>query len=503
MTPLSAFITFACYSRNSIANMSKKQKQSPKILSPENYIRQRARNLPFFKCYVNEEWEDHGLAHVTIARNHVNGNITFCSYLVDLKCLGIKDTFYQFNVPEYEFDEYKEKLNLRLDLIECDYILAHNIVYAGWVYAEDIGLQPHKDFQSVTRYMLEEDTNEIPLYDITTGGDGGKPVYIQGAFEDDAMAKMILNRLEKKLGPGNFDYVLSVDDPLYDDSYDENEDDEEEVGFDEEIGDDPETLYRNEYSRNSFKENVEIFLGLTQYLDHDEEDVDMSNFDWFDEGGRGTEENFDRILALTNILYDDLTNLKEINSWLTKWRNEVQDYSITNAAYWQMLGLQNEEDITYEDLSYLTKEEDEEKFREYVRERWGEGPYVAFHELQTSSDNLKKKKTKIKKVLEKYPVYALLKLEEKTIRIEENKLKKSELSYKSSFGDRKEITPYEYVKWQVVRLHYFLSTGDLMGVEAMTLFNDPEMYDEHSKIGQFIAVLYAVRISLMRTYFLQ
>ena len=43
--------------------MSKKQNQSPQILSPENYIRQRARNLPIFKCFVNEGWDEEGLAH--------------------------------------------------------------------------------------------------------------------------------------------------------------------------------------------------------------------------------------------------------------------------------------------------------------------------------------------------------------------------------------------------------------------------------------------------------
>ena len=74
--------------------MGKKQKQVPRILSPENYIRQRARNLPLFQCLVNEGWEEEGLVYATIARKHINGNITFCAYLVDLKCLGIKAVSY-------------------------------------------------------------------------------------------------------------------------------------------------------------------------------------------------------------------------------------------------------------------------------------------------------------------------------------------------------------------------------------------------------------------------
>ncbi len=188
--------------------MKKKQKQSPQILSPENYIRQRARNLPIFKCFVNDGWDEQGLAHVTISRKHVNGNITYCSYLVDLKCLGIKDTLYQFNVPEYEFDEYKDKLDDNLGMIESEYNLGHNIIHAGWEYAEEIGFEPHKDFLSITQYMLEEDSDKIPLIDIHCGGENGKPLFVQGPLEDDTMAGMIMNRLEKTLGAGNYDYVL-------------------------------------------------------------------------------------------------------------------------------------------------------------------------------------------------------------------------------------------------------------------------------------------------------
>jgi len=86
------------------------KKQHLQILSPENYIRQRARNLPIFKCLVNEGWEEEGLAQLTISRRHINGNITYCSYLVDLKCLGVKDTFYDFNIPKAHFEQVVERM---------------------------------------------------------------------------------------------------------------------------------------------------------------------------------------------------------------------------------------------------------------------------------------------------------------------------------------------------------------------------------------------------------
>lgn len=219
-----------------------KKNQSSHILSPENYIRQRARNLPLFKCYVNENWSGDGsIAHLTISRKHINGNITFCSYLVDLKCLGIKDTMYQFNMPDFEFDEFVQKMDDNLHLIEIDYNLAHNIIYAGWEFAEEIGFEPHKDFLSITQYMLAEDNDDIPLVEVACGDKEGKPFYIQGPFEDEAMTKMIINRLEKNVGVGNFHFLMAADNFMDDDDWDEE--DEEDDDYDDDWDDEDDEEY--------------------------------------------------------------------------------------------------------------------------------------------------------------------------------------------------------------------------------------------------------------------
>lgn len=466
--------------------MKKKKKSSPQILSPENYIRQRAHNLPVFKCFVNDGWDEDGLAHVTIARKHVNGNVTYCSCLVDLKCLGIKDTLYQFNVPECEFDEYKDKLETDIGLIECEYNLVHNIIHAGWEYAEDIGFEPHKDFLSITQYMLEEDSDAIPLIDIHCGGENGKPLFVQGPLEDDTMAEMIVSRLEKRLGAGNYDYVLGWDNP-FDDPYDDEEDDEED--------------FFDEYSGNSYKENAAIFLELTRYLENAGPE-DAAFTDDSDDEDPEEEERFKRIETLTDMLYGDLTDLKKVEGMVGKWRKESYGYTVTHAAYWQMLGLKNEDEITYEDLSYLTKEDDHDKLQQYARERWGELPYVELLEIQ-SLDDLSEKKAKIAGALKQYPDHALLKLEEKARRIQDKKLKKTELSFRSLFGERTEITPHEYVSWQVGKLHYFASTRDLAGIEALSLFNDSEIHTEHDQTGMFLSILYAMRISVLRLFLLE
>lgn len=187
------------------------KKQNPQILSPENYIRQRARSLPIFKCLVNEGWEEGGLAQVTIARRHINENITYCSYLVDLHCLGVKDTFYDFNITEEQFDVMRDRMSQGYDLVEIDYVLAHNIIHAGWEFGEETGFKPHKDFLSITQYMLEEDNDEIPLIEIACGDSDGKPIYVQSPYDDEASVRRIIAQLEKNVGRGNYRFVTQDD----------------------------------------------------------------------------------------------------------------------------------------------------------------------------------------------------------------------------------------------------------------------------------------------------
>ncbi len=149
------------------------KKKQPKPLTPENYIKTRARTLPLDQCFVNAEWKETGLANVIVTRKHTNGNLTFGVYLVDMYALGTKDTFFYFNQPLSVIN----KIFSSTDFVQLDYVLAHNIIYGGNVYAEDHGFKIHKDFAKLTQYILEIDDERVPLIDLVFGKDG-KPVII-------------------------------------------------------------------------------------------------------------------------------------------------------------------------------------------------------------------------------------------------------------------------------------------------------------------------------------
>ena len=205
--------------------MSKKKTQNQHaILSPENYIRQRSRNLPIHECWITTNWKNDKIADILIARKHASGNITHCMYLVDLACLGVKDSGFRYNEFEVDYEDFIENVKEGLQIERVSYDLVHNIIYASIEFAEEYGFEPHKDFKSVTQFFLEEDTEDIPLIEIDCGGDDGKPLYINCGTESKVRVNQILKQLEKTAGKGNFHYIVQDDDlDEYDDDYDEEE----------------------------------------------------------------------------------------------------------------------------------------------------------------------------------------------------------------------------------------------------------------------------------------
>lgn len=503
------------------------KKQNSQILSPENYIRQRARNLPLFKCLINEGWEENGLAYITVARRHINENITFCTYLVDLKCLGIKDSFFNFNISEYEFDEFVDKLSYNFELSEIDYSLAHNIIHAGWEYAEEIGFKPYKSFLSTTLFMLEEDDDTIPLIDIPCGDENGKPLFVQGPSEDEATANRIIAQLEKNLGTGNFHYILQVDElPREGIDWDDDDDDEDEEEWDaDEFDDDDDewddeeldgraheadqAVLRLEYEENSFEENARAFLELSRYLEEADWDPDMEEELYEEEEDEEDEneeenENFARLMVLTDILYGSIIAEEELNSWMESWYKESQLYTVTEGAVIEMFGLQSDALFTEKDIANLTAGTGDGGIERYLRERWGDLPYLLATEIAEEEDLLLKRE-KITAALGKFPDHGLIRIEDRIARLEADGLDEGEIRYESVFGNREEITPIEYARLMGLRIDYFIRKENYAGLESLYYLMEDEFdFEDEEDMDEDVALLFSVllasRISLLKMH---
>jgi len=231
-------LTFALWQKtekqtlNRFKIMSKNKKGKvvslkPAQLSAEKYIQKQAHSLPVFECLITREWQNTGICSIVVARMHITGNITAGIYLVDLYCLGLKDTTYQFNISP---DEHSVYYSNEYAMETCKYVIAHNIIYGAIAYAEDYGFKPDKDF-AVSRFILEEDDERVAEIEIEFGLDG-RPCFMPGPDDSEAQIKKVIAILERSAGPGNFEVIddFDGDDEFDDDEFDDGEefDDDDE-----------------------------------------------------------------------------------------------------------------------------------------------------------------------------------------------------------------------------------------------------------------------------------
>lgn len=162
-------------------------------------IRQ-SRIYPIYECLINSNWKEMGHARIIISRKMPNNNLAFGVYLVDLFCLGLKDTFCNADIHKLEYEsELKGQIYFDSLAKKCDLSLAYGIIYGSIDYARKFGFSPQKDFK-LSQYLLEPEKDIEMEHDIKFGYKG-KPLYVRGPYDD---VDHIIRILEKNAGDGNF-----------------------------------------------------------------------------------------------------------------------------------------------------------------------------------------------------------------------------------------------------------------------------------------------------------
>ena len=193
---------------------------APKPLSDKEFIKQKIRSLPIGRCFCSCDFESRGIGFVIVSRKHQNGKTSLAVFLLDTFCLGVKDTYYKLRLDDYEFDDFIADLPSSVE--PCSYELAHNWVYEAEQFASEVGLDPHKDF-AITKYFLEEDTDDIPIIDLPLGKDGEYFLVAKDRLEASKYLPTLREYLEDDLK-----YIIidedDDDDGFYDDDfYDDDE----------------------------------------------------------------------------------------------------------------------------------------------------------------------------------------------------------------------------------------------------------------------------------------
>ena len=206
--------------------MSKKKKSNSahqsQSLSPERFIREKARQLPIEACYMTQDLRS-GLGSFIVVRKHKNEKYTVGYYLVDTFCRGVVNTGYRLRMDADEYkdfiDEWKEKEKIR----PVEYAELHNWIYGAVEFAEDAGLEPMEDFE-LTEYLLEEDTDDIPLMKFEYGKDGRHCLLADNRLEASYYIPTMIDHLGY-----DFTYTTGPADHFHEaDEWDDGKEDEDD-----------------------------------------------------------------------------------------------------------------------------------------------------------------------------------------------------------------------------------------------------------------------------------
>ena len=145
-----------------------------------------------------------GLTIVSVTRQVGYNRLNVCTYMLDLWCLGVKDTigprqlnrmkYLQFIEAVYHgFAEETQKITLEQ---------AQTLVFSAVDYAGQLGFKAHPNFEK-SRSHLGEWSGEPKIQ----CGRNGKAFYVSGPYDNP---DKILKTLRENVGEGNFDYSLGI-----------------------------------------------------------------------------------------------------------------------------------------------------------------------------------------------------------------------------------------------------------------------------------------------------
>jgi len=163
-----------------------------------------AARAPVHETLVPTGLFERGVGNLVFSRALPSDRIAMAAFLLDTYCLGVKNAF----AAILDRIEYGRRLSRwsgeRLHPVQPSCF--RKLVEGGVAYAHGLGFSPHPDYALASQIFGDFQSAECPTR--FEYGHEGKPFYISGPNESPAQARAIVDRLARRLGAGNFDYLV-------------------------------------------------------------------------------------------------------------------------------------------------------------------------------------------------------------------------------------------------------------------------------------------------------
>ena len=193
------------------------------------------RSSPIHECLCWEPLSEAGFGYAVVARRVPTGEVVTGLFMVDMFCLGVKDSIFKVFSGLHEYEELKDKLGEHVPLKSVSAPYIRKLVEGAVAYARDLGFEPARNYRATAEVF--GDINAAECDETFVFGKDGRPFYMRGPEENAIRARQIVEQLTQRCGPDGFDFLMT---PPEDD--DSDYDDDDIFGDDEELVEDSEII---------------------------------------------------------------------------------------------------------------------------------------------------------------------------------------------------------------------------------------------------------------------
>lgn len=166
-----------------------------------------AKTSPIIDCLIRKDIFTGGIGTAIVSREMSNNRLGIGVFLLDVWCLGVKNTYFSV-LSEDEYADRIKEISVHETLENIHPSCVRKLIEQCVEFSNGLGFMPHKEFKFSRQLLTDIDPTVCPIK--YTFGKDGKPFYISGPNENLNQSKRIINSLLQNCGEGNFDYLMSV-----------------------------------------------------------------------------------------------------------------------------------------------------------------------------------------------------------------------------------------------------------------------------------------------------
>ncbi len=161
---------------------------------------------PLRDVFISPTIFEQGIGSVVISRDLPAGAIGVGVFLLDVYCLGVKNAFFSIRPGIFQYEDFIEMIRYNQDLEPAEPARGRKLVEDAVEYARGLGFEPQRDYREAA--MVLGDIDPSLCREEFTFGQDGKPVYISGPRDSQAMIGRVLATLRQRCGEDGFHYSV-------------------------------------------------------------------------------------------------------------------------------------------------------------------------------------------------------------------------------------------------------------------------------------------------------